>query len=287
MKIFVTGATGWVGSAIVDELLAYGHSIIALVRDSGKADILKAKGAEVVMGSLDDEAVLTGAARAADAVIHTAFHHDFSHFAESAAQDARAIEWLGSGLRGSHKPMLVTSGLSGLPRGATEDDLPDPRTLRQSEKAAANLRSRGIKVGVVRLACSVHGQGDYGFLPNVIALAKRTGVSAWMDEGDNCWSGVHRADAARVYRMVLEKGLAREVYHAVADEAVPFRTLAEDIARRLGVQAACRPAEHFGSFARMVGSDLAASSAMTRATLGWTPTGPGLLQDLDDAEYFS
>lgn len=286
MKIFLTGATGWVGSAILDDLLAHGHRVAGLVRSEEKAHALIGKGAEPVIGTLDDAHILAAAASDADAVVHTAFHHDFSRFAESAAQDARAIEWMGAALVGTDTPLLVTNGLSGLPRGANENDRPDPASPRRSEAAARVVRERGVRVATVRLACSVHGAGDHAFVPALIALAKRTGVSAWIGDGANCWSGVHRLDAARVYRLALEAGLPATVYHAIADPAVPFRDIARKIADRLGVPAEARPAEHFGGFARMAGADLAASSALTRAALDWAPVGPSLMRDLDEPGYY-
>lgn len=286
MHVFVTGATGWVGSAVVDELLTAGHTVTGLVRNGDKAAALRQKGAEAVIGTLDDHETLQSAARAAEAVIHTAFHHDFSRFQESAAQDQRAIEAMGAALEGTGKPILVTTGLSGLPRGASEDDRPNPAAPRRSEAAARSLIERGVRAGIVRLAPSVHGVGDYGFVPMVAGVARRTGVSAWIDDGRNCWSGVHRLDAARIYRLALEKGLPAAVYHAVADEPVSFREIAEVIARQLGLPAASRPAEHFGGFANMVGGDMAASSAKTRAILDWTPTGPSLLEDIDHPGYY-
>ncbi|WP_439626742.1 SDR family oxidoreductase [Shinella sp.] len=286
MHVFVTGATGWVGSAVVDELLTAGHMVTGLVRTSEKAAALAQKGAGVVIGTLDDHDALQSAARAAEAVIHTAFHHDFSRFQESATQDQRAIEAMGAALVGTGKPILVTTGLSGLPRGASEDDRPNPAAPRRSEAAARTLIALGVRAGTVRLAPSVHGIGDYGFVPMVAGFARRTGVSAWIGDGRNCWSGVHRLDAACLYRLALEQGLPETVYHAVADEPVPFREIAEVIGKQLGLPAASRAAEHFGGFANMVGGDMAAASAKTRAILGWTPTGPGVLQDIDQPGYY-
>ena len=286
MHVFVTGATGWVGSAVVDELLRAGHRVTGLVRSGDKAAALTQKGADALIGTLDAHDLLQAATRAADAVIHTAFHHDFSRFLESAAQDQRAIEAMGAVLEGTGKPIVVTTGLSGLPRGATEDDRPNPAAPRRSEAAARTLIARGVRAAIVRLAPSVHGIGDQGFVPMVAGFARRTGVSAWIGDGRNCWSGVHRLDAARVYRLALERGLPETVYHAVADEHVPFREIAEIIARQLGLPAASRPAEHFGGFANMVGADMAASSAKTHAVLGWTPTGPSLLKDIDQPGYY-
>lgn len=287
MHVFVTGATGWVGSAVVDELLKSGHQVTGLARDRNRAALLTAAGAQVIEGSLDDLDVLRKAASSADAVIHTAFNHDFSKFLENAAQDQRAIETLGSALEGSRRPIIVTSGLSGLPCGATEADLPNPASPRKSAAAAQALAERGVKAATVRLASSVHGIGDHGFVPILVRLAREKGVSAYIDDGQNCWSGVHRLDAAQVYRLALEQGVTEPVYHAVADEAVPFKEIAEVIGRRLGLPAESRPREHFGWFANMAGADMAVSSARTRALLGWQPTGPTLLSDLDQADYYA
>lgn len=287
MHVFVTGATGWVGSAVVQELIRAGHPVTGLARSDEKAVTLAASGAKVLRATLDDLNALRHAASAADAVIHTGFNHDFSKFVESCEQDRRAIEALGSGLEGSGRPLLVTSGLSGLARGATEADLPSPGSPRQSEAAARALAERGVRAATVRLAPSVHGLGDHGFIPIVIRLAREKGVSAYLGEGRNCWAGVHRLDAARVYRLALEQGVTEPVYHAVADEAVPFKAIAEAIGRRFALPVASREREHFGWFASMAGADMAASSARTRALLGWTPSGPGLLADLDQPGYYA
>jgi len=197
------------------------------------------------------------------------------------------INALGAALEGSDGGLIVTAGLSGLPRGAVETDGPNPTSLRKSDAAALALRAKGRRVSAVRLPPSVHGVGDHGFVPILIDLARRTGVSAWPEENANVWSGVHRLDAARVYRLALEDGLSRPIYHAVADEAVPMRAIAERIARGLGLPAEARPRDHFGWFAMMAGADMSASSAATREQLGWTPQGPGLLNDLDDPQYYA
>ncbi|MEK9279970.1 MULTISPECIES: SDR family oxidoreductase [unclassified Bradyrhizobium] len=285
MRVFVTGATGWVGSAVVNELISAGHQVTGLARSKEKATALAAAGADPLCATLDDLDALHGAASAADAVVHTAFNHDFSKFPESAAQDQRVIETLGSALEGSGRPLLVTSGLSGLPRGATEADMPNPASPRKSEAAAQALVERGVRTATVRLAPSVHGLGDHGFIPIVIRMAREKGVSAYLGEGLNCWSGVHRADAARVYRLALEKGVTERVYHAVADEGVPFKTIAEVIGRRLGLPVEPRERDHFGWFANMAGAEMSVSSEHTRALLDWRPTGPDLLNDIADPGY--
>ncbi|MCY1295772.1 hypothetical protein D9M70_451290 [compost metagenome] len=220
-------------------------------------------------------------------MIHTAFNHDFSKFIENAEQDRRVIEALGGALEGSNRPLLVTSGLSGLPRGATEADLPNPASPRKSEEAARAVAARGVRAATVRLAPSVHGLGDHGFVPILIRTAQQKGVSAYLGEGENCWAGVYRRDAARVYRLALEQGVTESVYHAVADEAVPFKAIAEVIGSRLGLPVESRDREHFGWFANMAGADMSVSSARTRELLGWKPEGPNLLADLDQPGYYA
>ena len=289
MHVFVTGATGWVGSAVVKELIAAGHRVTGFARGGDKAATLAAAGAAVVLGTLDDLDKLRGGAAAADAVIHSAFNHDFSKFAENAEQDRRAIEALGSALEGTDHPLLVTSGLAGLAQGraATESDAPSPASARKSEAAARAVADRGVRVAAVRLAPSVHGVGEtHGFVPILIGLARKTGVSAYVGDGSNCWSGVHRLDAARLFRLALESGVTEFAYHAAADEGVPFKDIAGVIGRRLGLPVESRPKEHFGWFAGFAGMEMAASSERTRALLGWEPTGPGLLADIDQPGYF-
>ena len=286
MHVFVTGATGWVGSAVVRELVGAGHRATGLARAADKADALAAAGAKVLRASLDDTEVLRAAAASADAVVHTAFNHDFSRFIENCEQDRRTIAELGIALSGSDRPLLVTSGLSGLKRGATELDLPNPASPRKSEATARALVERGVRAATVRLAPSVHGMGDHGFVPILIRLAREKRVSAYLGEGLNCWAGVHRQDAARVYRLALEQGVTEQVYHAVADESVPFRAIAEAIGHRLGLPAESRDGEHFGWFSMMAGADMCVSSARTRELLGWQPEGPGLLADLDQPGYY-
>lgn len=288
MKIFVTGASGWVGSAIVKELLAAGHQVTGLVRSEDKATALAATSAKSVLATLDDLDVLRDAASEADAVIHTAFNHDFSRFAENAEQDRRAIEALGGALEGSTRPLLVTSGLARLAQGrlATEADRPDPSFPRKSELAAQALLERGVRVATIRLAPSVHGLGEHGFIPTLIGIARKKGVSAYIGEGENRWAGVHLLDAARLYRLVVEQDAPEAVYHAVADEGVPFKEIAAIIGRRLGVPVESRASEHFEGFAHFAGAQMAASSERTRALTGWAPTQPGLLADIDQAGYF-
>ncbi|MGJ7607393.1 SDR family oxidoreductase [Variovorax sp. LT1R20] len=286
MNVFVTGATGWVGSAVVQELIGAGHAVTGLARSEDKAVALAAAGAKVLRATLEDLQALREAAAAADAVIHTAFNHDFSRFMENCEEDRRVIDALAGALQGSDRPLLVTSGLLGLPRGATESDLPNPASPRKSEPTARAWAERGVRAATVRLAPSVHGLGDHGFVPILVRLAREKGVSVFLDEGENCWAGVSRQDAARVYRLALEQGVSESVYHAVADERVPFKAIAEVIGRRLGLPTESREREHFGWFANMAGADMSVSSARTREMLGWKPRGPGLLVDLDQPGYY-
>lgn len=292
MRVFVTGATGWVGSVVVKELLGAGHRVTGLARSDDKATTLAATGADVLRGTLDDLDVLRTAASAADAVIHTAFNHDFSRFAENAQQDRRAIEVLGSALEGSDRPLLVTSGVAHLAPGrvATERDVQpsDPAFPRRSELAARALAERGVRAATVRLPPSVHGVGEgHGFIPMLIGLAREKGVSAYIGEGLNRWSGVHRLDAGRLYRLALEQGATEAAYHATADEGVPFKEIAKVIGGRLGLPVESRGPDHFGWFAGFAGMEMSASSERTRALLGWQPTGPDLLTDIDQPGYYA
>jgi nucleoside-diphosphate-sugar epimerase len=290
MRVFVTGATGWVGSAVVDELVKFGHEVHGLVRSKDKASALREAGATVKFGSLDDLDLLRHAAAECDAVIHAAFNHDFSKFAENSEQDRRAIEALGAALEGSDKPFLVTSGVALLAPGqvATEADVPasDPSYPRKSEATAIALRRRGIRASTIRLAPSVHGIGDHGFVPMLIAMARKKGVSAYIGDGLNRWPAVHRQDAASLYRLALEHRASEPAYHAVAEEGIAFKNIAEIIGRRLVLPVASRDAGHFDWFAGFAGADMPASSARTRALLRWTPTGPNLLADIDQPDYY-
>lgn len=291
MRIFITGATGWVGSAVVDDLLRHGHEVVGLARSEARAERLIAKGAQAVIGSLDDLEALTRSAKDAEAVVHLAFNHDFSRFAESAAEDRRVIETLGLALEGA-APLIVTAGLAMVAPGRiaveSDDPITDPSYPRRSEQAALALAEKGVRVARVRLSPSVHGVGEaHGFVPILIDIARRTGVSAYIGEGQNRWSAVHISDAARLYRLALETGVSEPVYHAAAEEGVPFRDIADAIGRKLDLPVEPRDETHFGWFAGMVGADMPASSARTRSQLDWTPVGPGLLSDIAHRDYYS
>lgn len=295
MRIFVTGATGFVGSAVVADLLAAGHEVLGLVRSDASAAALAATGAEVHRGDLSDLDSLQSGAAQADGVIHTAFNHDFSKFAQNAEEDRAAIETLGAVLEKTGGALLATSGLAGLAIGrlATEADLPPkptPGYPRATEAAIAAVAARGVSASVVRLPPSTHGAGDHGFVPILIDIARTKGVAAYVGDGGNRWPAAHRTDAARLFRLAMEQGVANGPYHAIAEEGVAFKSIAETIGRGLDLPVVAlepeQAAQHFGWFATFAGIDVAASSARTRAQLGWTPTGPGLIADMEQAGYF-
>jgi nucleoside-diphosphate-sugar epimerase len=295
MRVFVTGATGWVGSAVVKDLIAAGHHVLGLARSVKGAQALAATGAEVLNGSLDDLDSLNKAAAGADGVIHTAFNHDFSKMAENCEQERRAIEAMGQALEGSGRPFIVTSGVALLKPGrvSTEEEPAHPPLAsfpRAPEAVAGAFAERGVRVTAIRLAPTVHGIGDHGFVPRLIGIAREKGVSAYVSEGNNRWPAVHRLDAARIYRLALEHNAEGGPFHAIAEEGVPFKEIAEVIGRRLNIpvvaQSPEEAQEHFGWFARFAAIDCPSSSERTRAYLGWKPEQPRLLDDLDQPGYF-
>ena len=290
MRVFVTGATGFIGSTIVAELLRHGHQVLGLTRSDAGAQALAGMGAEAHRGSLEDLDSLRLGAAQSDGVTHCAFDHDFSNFAANCEKDSRAIAALGAALAGSDRPLVVTSGVGmgspGHGQLATEDvfnpEHPNPR--RASELTANALAAHGINVSVVRLP-QVHDTTKHGLISYAIAVARDKGVSAYVGEGSNRFAAAHVFDVAKLYRLAIEKGEPGARYHAVAEEGVAFRDIAEVIARELDVPSATlspeQAAAHFGWLGMFAGLDLAASSAQTRAKLDWTPAGPGLLQDLE------
>lgn len=296
MRVFVTGATGFIGSAVVDDLLKAGHQVLGLARSDAGENALMAAGAEVHRGSIEDLESLKSGAGQADGVIHTAFIHDFSKFLENCEKDRLAIGALGEALLGTAKPLIVTSGTALISNGrlVTEQDLADLQSMHPriaSEQAAAALAKQGVHVSVVRLPPSVHGAGDHGFVPMIIAMAREKGVSAYTGDGENLWPAVHRLDAAPVFRLALEKGAQNAIYHATAEQGVPFREIAALIGKHLHLPVESKTAEnaaaHFGWFTHFAALNNPTSSQYTRETLGWRPEHQGLLADLEMAGYFA
>lgn len=295
MRVFVTGASGFIGAAVVTELLEHGHSVLGLARSEAAATSVAALGAQVLRGALDDSASLRRGVAQTDGVIHLGFNHDFSRFMENCALDRRAIDAIGAALEGSQRPLLTTSGVAHLAPGTLATEALGFKSVssgypRASEEATAALVARGVHASTVRLAPSVHGLGDHGFVPLLAAMAREKGVSAYIGAGANCWPAVHRFDAARLYRLALERAAIGARYHAIGEEGVPFRALAEAIGAAIGVApasvAAPDAAAHFSWFALFAAMDAPTSSAATRDLLGWAPRERGLIDDVGAAGYF-
>jgi nucleoside-diphosphate-sugar epimerase len=295
MRVFVTGASGFVGSAVVNELLGAGINVLGLVRSETAAQKLQEMGAEARLGDINDLALIAECATACDAVIHTAFNHDFSQYKASCEADRLIIGAMGSAVAGTQKPVVITSGLALLKydRAITEDDAINansdvlPRVA--SEEAATAARANGANVYVVRLPPTVHGAGDHGFVPMIIDMAKQKEASAYIGDGQNLWPAVHRLDAAKVYRSIVEKQPEQKVFHAVAEEGVPFKDIAAVISNGLQLPLTSVPQEdaekHFTWFTHFAAINCKASSKKTQDTLDWQPTHPELITDLETA-YF-
>jgi nucleoside-diphosphate-sugar epimerase len=293
MRVFVTGATGFIGTAVVRELIDAGHQVTGLARSDAAAKSLAAAGAGVHRGSLSEFESLRSGAAGADGVIHIAFTIDFLNYGRAAEEDRLAIETLGGALVGSDRPFIVTSAIGPAQRQGsltTEEDAANPNSPRKSEEAALALEARGVRTSVLRLAPSVHDNGDHGFVQRLIGIAREKGVSAFIGDGLQRWSAVHRLDAAKLYRLALEKGSVAARYHGVADQGVPTGEIAEVIGRHLNLPVISKSREeaaaHFGWIAMFFGRDSAASSALTQARLGWRPVQPGLIANLKAGNYF-
>lgn len=294
MHVFLTGANGWIGSAVARVLLEAGHAVTGLVRTEEKAAAALAAGVTPLVGSLRDLAVLRQGAADADGVIHTAFGIDFSRIADLADEDREAIETFGEVFAGSRRAIVVTSGVGLLPDGdvLTEDARPRPIPdfPRVSEQTAFALAERGLHASAVRLPRSVHGQGErHGFVPMLAAVARARGVSAYVGDGRNLWPSVHRLDAARVFRLALERGASGEAFHAIAEQGVAFRQIAEALGRQLGLPCVSLTPEaaaaHFGPLARWVAGNGPARSERTRTILGWEPKEVGIVADIGRPSY--
>ena len=293
MRVFVTGAAGFIGKATAKELIANGHKVLGLARSDDNAKVLAKLGAEVHRGSLEDLDSLRTGTKETDGTIHLAFIHDFSKFAENGQIDKRAIDAMGNALAGSDKPFIVTSGtlLVAPGRLATEEDPVMPGLPRVSETAGLAFAARGARAMAIRLPQVHGGDGRCGLVNWLLNIAREKGVSAYIGDGSNSWSGAHRLDVARLYRLALEKGVAGTSYHAVADEGVTMRDIAEIVGRHLKLPAtSISPEEasaHFGMMAMFAGMDGAASSALTQQWLGWKPTHIGLIADISRPDYFA
>ena len=297
MRVFVTGASGFVGSAIVQELLKNGHEVLGLVRSEKSAELLAATGATPLRGDVNDPELLHRGVADADAIIHTAFNHDFTQFKASCEADRKVIETMGEALAGSGKPLVVTSGIGLLryDRPVTEDDAVNADTNEipraATEEAARAVAATGVDVYIVRLPPSVHGAGDHGFVPMIIDITKEKGESAYIGDGSNRWPAVHRLDAAVLYRLVIEQRPALKVLHAVAEQGIPFRDIADVIGKGLGLPVVSKTgdsaAAYFTWFQHFAAISCVGSSAKTREVLGWQPGAPNLLTDIVTAGYLT
>jgi len=291
MKVFVTGASGFIGSAIVKELLTAGHEVTGLARSEESAKTIIEAGAQVLKGDLGDLDILRQGASQADGIIHTAFVHDFNQFAKANDIDKYAIEGMGEVLKGTNKPIIITGGILGLPKTngfATEADAA-PDFPRSSEAAAMVLAGRNINASVIRLSPSVHGKGDKGFIPFIIGQALKNGVSSYLEEGNNHWPAIHRFDAAHLFRLALEKGIKGARYNGVAEEGIKIREIAKLIGQKLDLPVKSLSGEeakkHFEWMIGFIGFDEPATSIKTQQQLGWKPQQPGLLEDMNE-NYF-
>ncbi len=294
MKIFVTGASGWIGSATTAELLAAGHQVLGLARSDASADTIAAAGAQVLRGDIDDLDSLRKGAEQSDGVVHMAYNHDFSQMEAAARTDEAAIGAIGDVLAGSNRPFAIASGVIGMAADhiITEQDTPDPATHPRVANAAATLAlaDRGVRSIVVRFAPTVHGPGDHGFIARLVEIAREQKVSGYVGDGTNTWPAVHRSDAGLLVRLAVEKATPGSVWHAVAEEGVALGQVAEVIGRHLDLPVVSVPAERalerFGWLGRFLGLDTQVSSARTQQLLDWAPTHPGLLADLEQGSYF-
>jgi len=293
MRVFVTGASGFIGSAVAENLLAAGHQVVGLARSDASAKLLESLGVEVLRGSLDDlDSIKHGAANS-DGVIHCAFVHNFADYANSVKKDQLAIQTIGAALEGTNRPFIISSGILGVSvnRIATEQDQANSEMLPRAlaEEITVSFSSKDVRSSVIRLPPSVHGKGDHGFIPMLTAIAREKGVSAYFGDGLNRWPAVHRLDVAQLYRLALEKGTAGAIYHGIADEGIPFRDIAEVIGKHLNVPVVSKPIaeanDHFGWIGRVVPYDSPASSKHTQHELGWQPTQISLLSDVEQ-NYF-
>ena len=298
MRVFITGASGWIGSGVISELLANGHEVLGLARSDAAAEKVAASGADVLRGDVQDLDVLRAGAEQADAVVHLAFRHDIAwagQFEEAAASDRAAIEVFGDALAGTGRPLAIAAGVAGINPGGvvTEHDMPadavSPRAA--SERSALALAERGVRSMSVRFAPTVHGTGDHGFIARIVDADRDHGDAGYVGDGENRWSAVHRDDAARLVRLGIEQAPAGSVLHAVAEEGVAMRDVAGAIGRRFELPITPISDEdaggRFGFLGQFVGLDMAASSAITRELLRWEPTGPSLVEDIEAGAYSS